>query len=77
MADELEIDDIYLASYFMTCGAVLEKRRKVGNKVFFVFSSPSASLKEMRDNFYSGKAKVNPCQYSHYIMACKKMCFDL
>lgn len=78
MADttQYETDDIYLAAYFMLCGCEMVKRKKLGNKVLFVFTNPAGSMQDLREGYYSGKAKVNPHQYSTQVQAFKKMCFE-
>ena len=74
---EYETDDIYLAAYFMLCGCIMEKRKKIGNKVLFVFTNPAGSIQELREGYYSGKARVNPHQFQQQIIAMKKLCFEV
>ena len=74
--NEYETDDIYLAAYFKICGCTMERRRKVGNKVLFVFTNPAGSIKDLREAFYSGKAKVDPHAFQQQIVAMKKLCFE-
>jgi hypothetical protein len=76
LKEEYETDDIYLAAYFMICGCVMERRKKLGNKVLFIFTNPGGSIKDLREAYYSGKAKVSAIQFQHQIVSCKKMCFD-
>ncbi len=74
--DQYETDDIYLASFFLVCNCVLEKRRKVGNKVYFVFSNPAGSIKTLREDYYSGKAMVRANVYAQCLINTKKLLFD-
>ncbi len=74
--ESYETDDIYLAAYFLICGCTMDKRRKVGNKVMFVFSNPAGPMNDLRENYYSGKAMVRANAYSQTIISCKKLCFD-
>ncbi len=74
--NEYETDDIYLAAYFKICGCVMEKRRKVGNKVLFVFTNTAGSIRELRESYYSGKAKVDPHTFQQSIIAYKKLCHE-
>lgn len=71
-----ETDDIYLAAYFRLCGCSLDKRRKIGNKVLFVFTNVAGPIRVLREDFYSGRARVDPHAFQQQIVAMKKMCFD-
>lgn len=74
--DEYETDDIYLAAFFMLASCTLVCRRKIGNKVIFVFTNPAGSMSEMRESYYSGKAQVKPHDYAQKLIACKNLCFS-
>lgn len=74
---EFETDDIYLASFFSISGCVLKCRRKLGNKVVFIFTNPGGPINELREAYYSGKALVKAHQYSQCVQSYKKLCFDL
>ena len=74
--DPYETDDIYLAAYFLLCGCVMGKRRKVGNKVIFVFTNPAGPMNDLREDYYSGKAMVRANAYAMTVVSVKKLCFD-
>lgn len=74
--DEYETDDIYLSAYLMISGCTLERRRKIGAKVLFVFTNAGGSIKDLREAYYAGKARVNPHQFSQQVVAMKKLCFE-
>jgi hypothetical protein len=75
-AEEHETDDIYLAAYFQITGCTLERRRKIGSKVIFVFTNVAGPIKDLREAFYSGKAVVKANQYAQSIQSMKQLCFD-
>jgi hypothetical protein len=72
---EYETPDIYLAAYFDVAGCTMKRKRNEGKRVFFVFENVAGSMKSMRDDFYSGRAKVIAHQFSERIKAYKEMCF--
>lgn len=77
MADtEYETDDIYLAAYFNLSGCEMQRKRRMGQKVWFIFTNPAGSMKELRETYYSGKGSVKPHMYVQQILAFKAMCFD-
>ncbi len=75
-SNELETHDIYLAAYFLISGCKMMRRRKQGNRVYFVFTNPAGSMQDLREAFFSGQAKVAAHQYSQQIIAVKQLCFD-
>jgi hypothetical protein len=69
-----ETHDIYLAAYLKICGCTFKQRRH-GQRVFFIFTNTAGSVKELREAYYQGIAKVSPHQFSQEIMAFKQLCF--
>lgn len=77
MADiEFETDDIYLAAYFSLSGCEMQRKRRLGAKVWFIFTNPAGSMKELRETYYSGKGLVKPHVFVQQILAFKALCFD-
>jgi hypothetical protein len=74
---EFETHDIYLAAYLNLAGCKLERKRKEGRRVFFVFTNPAGSIQELRDAYYSGTATVPAFKYAQGIIGMKQMCFDI
>ncbi|MGH9920830.1 MAG: hypothetical protein ACRD6W_18420 [Nitrososphaerales archaeon] len=74
--NELETHDIYLAAYLKLAACPLKNRRKQGPRVFFIFTNPGGSIRELREAFYSGKAVVKAHDYAQAIVAMKQLCFD-
>jgi hypothetical protein len=70
---EFESSDIYLSAYLKVCGCTFKQRRS-GSRVFFIFSNTAASIKELREAYYQGTARVSPHQFSQEIMAFKQLC---
>ena len=71
--EEFETSDIYLAAYFKVSGCILARRRQQGMRVYFVFTNVGGPLKELRDGFYGGAAKVDPHAFSREIIAVKNL----
>ena len=74
--EEFETTDLYLSAYLKICGCTFRQRRQ-GSRVFFIFANPAGSVKEMRDDYYHGTARVSPHQYSQEIIAFKNLCHIL
>jgi hypothetical protein len=74
--EELETHDIYLAAFLKMAKCVLKNRRKVGPRVYFVFTNVGGSIKQLREEFYSGKAKDSLHEYSQHVIAMKQLCFE-
>jgi len=74
--EEYETDDIYLAAYLSIAGCVMERRRKIGNKVMFVFTNPAGPIKDLREAYYSNKAMVKACQFAQQVVNMKQLCFE-
>jgi len=74
--NEFETHDIYLAAYLQVAGCTLIRRRKQANRVYFVFANPAGSIKDLREAFFSGQAKVSAHQYSTAIVSMKQLCFE-
>lgn len=73
--DELETDDIYACAYYSIAGCEFRRRRKEGNKVYFVFSNPGGDMKDMREKYFMG-AKVSAYDYSKELKRFKELCFE-
>jgi hypothetical protein len=73
---EFETHNIYLAAYFIVSGCKMVRKRKLGTRVYFVFTSSVGSVQELREAFFSGQAKVPAHQYSQQIIAMKNLCLD-
>lgn len=74
--EEYETDDIYLSAYLQIAGCVMERRKKVGNKVVFVFTNPAGSIKDLREAYYSNKAMVRANQFAQQVRDMKQLCFE-
>ncbi len=74
--DEYETDDIYLAAYFQIAGCTLERRRKIGNKVMFVFTNAAGPIKDLRESYFTGRAVVKANLFAQSIVNTKQLLFD-
>ena len=75
-SNEFETHNIYLAAYLSYAGCKLERKRKDGRRVYFIFTNAAGSIAELRDEYFSGNAMVSACKYSQAIMSFKELCFD-
>lgn len=75
--EEFETSDIYLAAYLRLSGCKLERRRKQGTRVLFVFTNPGGSVKEMREAYFSGAAQVGANKFAQEIKNFKELCFEI
>jgi hypothetical protein len=73
---EFETHDIYLAAYLKVCSCKMVRRRKQANRVYFVFTNPAGSIRDLREAFFSGDAKVSAQQYASAIISMKQLCFE-
>lgn len=73
---EFETHDIYLAAFFKVCSCKLLRRRKQANRVYFVYTNPAGSIRDLREAFFSGEAKVSAQQYAAAIVSIKQLCFE-
>jgi len=78
MSDETEFEthDIYLAAYLKVSGCAMIRRRKQANRVYFIFTNTAGSIKDLREAYFSGQAKVAAHQYSTAIVSMKQLCFE-
>lgn len=72
---EYETHDIYLAAYFMVCGCTLARQRRQGPRVYFIFTNPAGSMKELREAYYSNKGNVKAHMYAQQVIAMKQLCY--
>jgi len=71
--NEFETHDIYLAAYLQIASCVLKRRRRQGPRVYFIFTNTGGPIKDLREDFYSGKAMVKAHQYSQSVIAMKNL----
>lgn len=73
---DYETHDIYLAAYLKISGCQMVRRRRQGQRVFFIFTNPGGSMADMREAYFSGKGQVVACSFAQEIMNMKQLCFD-
>lgn len=71
--ESFECHDIYLAAYLSEAGCELKGRRKQGHRVFLIFSNVGGSIKTLREDFFSGRAKVTACKFADSIKKMKEL----
>lgn len=74
--EEYETHDIYLAAYFTVAGCQMVRRRRAGQRVFFVFRNPAGSMQDMREAYYSNRGTVPAARYAQEVMAMKQLCHE-
>lgn len=75
--EEFETSDIYLAAYLRMSGCKLLRRRKSGSRVFFIFTNPAGSIKDLREAFFKGDGQVPANKYAQEIKDFKELCFEI
>lgn len=73
--ENFETHDIYLAAYLKISGCNYVKRYRQGPRVFFVFSNPGGSMKDLREAFYANKGTVPAKKFSDEVVSFKQLCF--
>jgi hypothetical protein len=73
---EFECHDIYLAAYLSLSSCKLIRRRRQGQRVYFVFTNPGGSVTAMREAYYSGSGVVVANEFANAIKNAKEMLFD-
>ncbi len=76
MAEEYETDDIYLAAYLNLAGCDLVRRRRIGQKVMFVFTNSAGPIKDLRSAYYSNQAVVKANLFAQQVVSFKQLCFE-
>jgi hypothetical protein len=76
-SEEYETHDIYLAAYFFVCGCKFLRKYKQGPRVYFIFTNPAGSMKQLRDAYLADHGLVPAKKYGDEIQRFKAMCFDL
>jgi len=71
--NEYETHDIYLAAYLMVSGCDLVRRRRQGARVYFVFQNKAGPIEELREAYYSGRAKVVAIRFAQEIISMKQL----
>jgi hypothetical protein len=75
-SEEYETHEIYLAAYFFVSGCKYLRKHRQGPRVYFVFSNPAGSMKDLREAYYSDKGLVPAKKFADEIVRFKQLCFD-
>lgn len=66
--------DIYYAAYLKVAGLPFRGTEREGSRVLFQFEAPDASsLKDLKNQYYSRKAKVVAMDYADEVRAMKNL----
>jgi hypothetical protein len=71
-----ETTDIHLAAYLSLAGCVLARRRRLGARVFFVFTNSGGPISSLREDYYANRAMVSAHRFAQEIQSYKQLCFD-
>lgn len=74
--EEYETHDIYLSAYLKMSGCQMIRRRRQGQRVYFIFTNPGGSVNAMREAYYSGQGTIVANAYAQEIKNMKELCFD-
>lgn len=76
MDDKYETNDIHLAAYFKVAGCDMVSRYKQGPRWIFVFENPAGDINKLREEYFSGRAKVSAIRFAQEIQNMKQLCFE-
>ena len=70
--------DLYLASFFLSCGCKMVKNERdvKTRRVYFVFEK-NPILQDLKVNYFSRQAKVDAITYADNIKSLKSLCHNL
>lgn len=66
--------DLYFAAFLKASGIAFLQSSKVGKKTYFVFESPD-NMRELRDGYFGGVAKVSALTHANEIRNLKRLCY--
>lgn len=71
-----EVDDIYVAAYLKVRGCEYTGKRRLGVvKVMFAFKHDK--IEEFLEDYWSGRARVEPMHYAAQVKCFKELCFSV
>jgi len=73
--EEHETHEIYLAAYLNLSGCTYLRKYRQGSRVFFVFTNPGGSIKDLKEAFYSDRGLVPAKKYADEVVRFKQLCF--
>jgi len=65
--------DLYYAAYLKVAGVTFIGTEREGGRVFFVFESPEAGLRDLKTQYFNRVAKVPAMTYADEIKAMKNL----
>jgi len=70
------VSDIYFAAFLRTCGCMLERHERRGNRTLFIFEE-SPRLEELKLAYYnkSDGTKVIPLDFANSVKDLKSLCY--
>jgi hypothetical protein len=68
--------DLYFAAYLAVAGVSLLGTQKTGGRVYFLFEDQgSVAMKQLKDQYFMDRAKVNALSYSQAIKKMKALLY--
>lgn len=70
--------DLYLAAFFLSAGCVMmdSVRDKKNKRIYFVFEK-NPTLKDLRLNYFSRKARIDALTFADNVKSLKSLCHNV
>ena len=75
MRDNIKTSDFYFSAFLLSKGYELEETSKIGKSITFHFDSEG--LEEVRNEYFLGKASVEPLSFQNAIHNLKTLTYNL
>jgi len=77
-ASDYSTCDLYLAAFFLSAGCEMTKsvRDKKLKRVYFLFDSTD-TLKDLKLNYFSRKAKIDALTFADNVKSLKSLCHNI
>ena len=73
--NKINTSDFYFSAYLLSKGYQIEETSKIGKSITFSFESDD--LEEVRNEYFLGKASVEPLAFSNAIHNLKTLTYNL
>jgi len=73
--DTYRTSDLYYAAYLKVAGVPFKDTARDGNRVYFLFegTEDSLAMRDLKSQFFNGKAKVSALEYKQAIQTMKSL----
>ena len=75
MNNKISTSDFYFSAFLLSKGYKIEETSKIGKSITFHFDSEG--LEEVRNEYFLGKAKIEPLSFQNAIHNLKTLTYNL